>query len=607
MVAPLAVSSVSVTPPVQTVTVGQSATFTATLYDANGAVLTGRAVSWSSGLPALAPVSPSGVVSAISVGTVTITAAAEGKSGTAVIVVQSPVVATLIIDSIQPRLFVGRTAQLSFKVLDANGQPVTGPVPTWVSGAPGIVSISSSGMLTGVSAGSTMIAGTLDGKGATRIITAVAIPPAVVSVQPDAATLPRGVDYPLSARVADIDGNPLTGHRLTYQSSDASVATVSSQGVIHTLANGSVNIVATVDGTEQAISRLTVVDPRTVFGVVITADGARPTNLVFVARFGLTASAVRFVAQIDSLTGAFALVMPTFTGSGPSIEYFVDIASGTTRAYHPSYVKLAGGAAPTTPRILLIPHTVVPDSGTYAGRVFPVDLDEAFTPVCTTTSDANCQSYWPSYWITGIKHWSDASRPIPLAFDRTPGTVAAADSMALWAAIRGMEADLGRALFRPAIFTAYTTTGYTSGQVLVSRDATVAPFVGYTNWSWDGQGVVYQARVRLASAVYFGNMSTVSHEFTHALGFSHTCRWSTVMGGYGCAQQARLTPNDVAYYHLAEMVRRQSRTLLPTWSINEALQGDRVLERGMASANAIPMGLRALLTRIEQPGSDGAP
>ncbi len=333
IVGPVAVATVEVSPSQQSVTAGHTVTLSATTRDASGAVLASRAVGWSSSAPAVASVSPAGVVSALSGGSAVITATSEGKSGTAAIVVP-PVVVTLFIDSIQPRLWVGRTVQLTFQVRDPAGFPVAGRAPQWSSSAPTIVAISSAGILTGVAAGSANITGVVDGQSATRAVFAVAIPPAVVSLQPETATLPRGADYALSARVADIDGNALPGHSVTFQSADASVATVSAQGVVRPIANGSVAIVATVDGKEQATSRITVVDPRVVSGVVMTADGARPANLEFIARFGLTASAQRFVVAVDSTTGAFTLVLPQFTSNGPVIEYFVDAASGTTRPYH---------------------------------------------------------------------------------------------------------------------------------------------------------------------------------------------------------------------------------------------------------------------------------
>lgn len=80
-----------------------------------------------------------------------------------------------------------------------------------------------------------------------------------------------------------------------------------------------------------------------------------------------------------------------------------------------------------------------------------------------------------------------------------------------------------------------------------------------------------------------------------------------VMGGYGCAQQARFTSGDVAYYHHAELVRRRALAVSPTWSVLEALQGVRVLELGVAASDAIPSQLLPLKSRLALPGSDGAP
>ena len=119
--------------------------------------------------------------------------------------------------------------------------------------------------------------------------------------------------------------------------------------------------------------------------------------------------------------------------------------------------------------------------------------------------------------------------------------------------------------------------------------------------------MLYQAKVRLASSQIFASQTTVTHELNHALGFHHTCRWATVMGGYGCAQQGRLTANDVAYYHLADLVRKRALAVNPTWSIVEALQGVRVVELGMASSNAMPSALAAVRSRLGLPGEDGSP
>ena len=63
---------------------------TATLKDASGNTLSGRTVTWSSSNTSVATVSSSGLVSAVTPGSATVTAASEGKTGTASITVTAP-------------------------------------------------------------------------------------------------------------------------------------------------------------------------------------------------------------------------------------------------------------------------------------------------------------------------------------------------------------------------------------------------------------------------------------------------------------------------------------------------------------------------------------
>src|SRR5437879_979584 len=91
MLAP--VSSVTVTPNPATVQIGQTLQLTATLKDANQNVLTGRVVTWASGNTGVATVSSTGLVTGVAQGQATITAASEGKHGTAAVTVVSLVLA----------------------------------------------------------------------------------------------------------------------------------------------------------------------------------------------------------------------------------------------------------------------------------------------------------------------------------------------------------------------------------------------------------------------------------------------------------------------------------------------------------------------------------
>ncbi len=87
--APAPVATVAVSPTTSGITVGGTQTYAATLKDAAGNTLTGRTVSWTSNNAAMATVSSNGLVTAVVVGSATITATSEGMSGTAGVTVSA--------------------------------------------------------------------------------------------------------------------------------------------------------------------------------------------------------------------------------------------------------------------------------------------------------------------------------------------------------------------------------------------------------------------------------------------------------------------------------------------------------------------------------------
>lgn len=82
------VASVTVSPASLTLARGRVLQFTASVLDAQGQALTGRAVTWLSGSPSIAKVDANGLVSALTTGTVLIIATAEGRQGIATVVVR---------------------------------------------------------------------------------------------------------------------------------------------------------------------------------------------------------------------------------------------------------------------------------------------------------------------------------------------------------------------------------------------------------------------------------------------------------------------------------------------------------------------------------------
>lgn len=87
--APAPVASVTVSPATASLVVGSAQQFMATTTDASGSTLTGRVVAWSSSDATKASVSSGGMVTAAAVGSATITATSEGKSGTSTVTVQA--------------------------------------------------------------------------------------------------------------------------------------------------------------------------------------------------------------------------------------------------------------------------------------------------------------------------------------------------------------------------------------------------------------------------------------------------------------------------------------------------------------------------------------
>ena len=85
--APAPVAAVTVSPAVVSLTVGANAPLTVVVRDAQGGVLTGRAISYASSKVSVATVTNAGLVSGVSAGSATITVTCEGVSASAAVTV----------------------------------------------------------------------------------------------------------------------------------------------------------------------------------------------------------------------------------------------------------------------------------------------------------------------------------------------------------------------------------------------------------------------------------------------------------------------------------------------------------------------------------------
>lgn len=156
------VSSVTVAPSTLALQVGQSQDFVATPVNASGAAVSGRTVTWTVSDQQRGNITTAGRFTAATAGTVTVSATVDGKVGQATVTITSaPVATTVTVTPSTVSLTPGATQQLSASVLDQNSNVMNGQGITWSTSASAVATVSSTGLVTAVAAGTASITATL--------------------------------------------------------------------------------------------------------------------------------------------------------------------------------------------------------------------------------------------------------------------------------------------------------------------------------------------------------------------------------------------------------------------------------------------------------------
>lgn len=153
------IASITIDPAAATVSPNGTQQLTATARDAHHVQVRDASFEWSSDAIDVATVDANGKVTGKAVGTATISATANGVTGTATIAVQLPTPASVTFSTNAPhQVPVGFMKPAFPTVLDASGHAITPTPPvTWSSSDPGIATIDENGYITGVSPGTTFI------------------------------------------------------------------------------------------------------------------------------------------------------------------------------------------------------------------------------------------------------------------------------------------------------------------------------------------------------------------------------------------------------------------------------------------------------------------
>ena len=218
-----------------------------------------RVVSWSSSDRSVATVDKTGTVQGLKPGTATVTATAEGKSGTCAVTVKAKAVGVtdVTLDRTELTLTEGETETLTATVRPDNAD---NRKVTWSSDKTDVATVDGDGRVTAVKAGEAVITVTTEdsGKTASCKVTVKAKAVSVTEVTLDRAelTLTEGETETLTATVRPDNAD---NKKVKWSSDKTEVATVDGAGRVTAVKAGeAVVTVTTEDGGRTATCKVTV-------------------------------------------------------------------------------------------------------------------------------------------------------------------------------------------------------------------------------------------------------------------------------------------------------------------------------------------------------------
>jgi uncharacterized protein YjdB len=382
------VARVEVEPDAQVVPRGEARLYTARAQDAEGRILEGREVVWSTANEAIALVDAEGVVVGVAVGTTDVIALIEGLEGRATVTVGPPTVMTVEITPSAIALRPGEAAKLNARVTGSDGSTLTDRAVTWRSSNESVAEVDASGAVRALAVGSATITATAEGVDDTAVITVALEPVAKVTVTPLSAVLDVNGTVQLSAQLEGADGTDLTGagRVVGWSSSSADVAldpaigvSTTATAVAATCPAGevvcTVTITALVEGVSAAatvsvnkpVASLAVAPPNATLDVgekvdlEATAHAADGTDVTSAASIAWTASsadvalngsgpeitATATAASCAAGQVACAVTVTATAGTASAAASLVVRKSATGVAITPSATTLDVGAQAT--------------------------------------------------------------------------------------------------------------------------------------------------------------------------------------------------------------------------------------------------------------------
>lgn len=229
----------------------------------------------------------------------------------------SPKVATISVSPSSPSIVVGATQQFSATAKDKNGNAITGVTFTWSSGTTSVATISSSGLATAVSAGSSQITASAGGvTSPDDALTVTSPPPITVSVLPATPSVVLGATQQFTATVTNDSANKGVTWSLTQS------------GTACAPACGAVSPSSTASGTATTYTAPAAMPASA--SVTITATSIADTTKTASTSITLSAMANCGSGSESLLNGQYAFLLKGFDNAGnPALVSGAVTAGGT--------------------------------------------------------------------------------------------------------------------------------------------------------------------------------------------------------------------------------------------------------------------------------------
>jgi uncharacterized protein YjdB len=396
--------SITVNPANSSLLVGGTQPFTATgTFSDNSQQDLTSMVTWASSNTAIATIDQTGLATALSVGSTSVSATLNSIIGSTTlnVILPPPTLVSISVSPANPTVAIGQNQQFTAQgtYSDGSNQNLTNSV-LWNSSQAAVASISNTGLASGLSGGASAISATLGSIVGSANLNVNSLALVSIAVTPATPSIALGTNQQFAAVATYADGSTLDlTTSVSWSSSTTAVATINAAGLASSLSIGQSTIAAAAAG----ISGSAVL---TVTSAALTSISVSPATpsipLGTTAQFAATGTFTDGTTQDVTTSVQWAssdMSIATISNASGSQGLATSVAQGTTTISATSGA-ISGSATLTVNSAALVSITVNPATPSIA-----LGTTQQFAATGTFT-DGSQQD------VTNSATWSSASTAV---------------------------------------------------------------------------------------------------------------------------------------------------------------------------------------------------